>query len=155
MVSGPNRGQGPVEWGNFPSICPSIQLPVHPSIHPSFHPSICPSFCPSICPSVGSPSGLCSQAQRPTPSQPGLKPDAWLVDCLGLRLARFQAWLAGLQAWLAGLQAWLDCQEGGMDGRTDGWVDGPRYIHMVLVPCWGRCPKRRREKKVVLAFSGH
>ena len=31
---GPNRGQSPVEWGDFPSVCP----PVHPSAHLSLRP---------------------------------------------------------------------------------------------------------------------
>ena len=28
--SGPNRGQSPVEWGDFPYVCAFVCLPVHP-----------------------------------------------------------------------------------------------------------------------------
>ena len=28
--SGPDRGQSPVEWGEIPSICPSVRLSIHP-----------------------------------------------------------------------------------------------------------------------------
>ena len=52
--SGPNRGQSPVEWGDFPYVRPSIR------------PSVCPSVCPSICPSVPPPGWLAG-------------PQAWLA----------------------------------------------------------------------------
>ena len=40
--SGPNRGQSPVEWGDFPShvfICPSVCFPLW-AIHPGLRPSL-------------------------------------------------------------------------------------------------------------------
>ena len=64
--SGPDRGQSPVEWGDFPSIRsyvrPSICSPLW-AIHPGLRPSQ---------------PGL-------RPSQPSLKPVTWLAGWLGLR----------------------------------------------------------------------
>ena len=33
--SGPDRGQSPVEWGDFPFVRPYVRLYIHPSIPPS------------------------------------------------------------------------------------------------------------------------
>ena len=33
--SDPDRGQSPVEWGDFPSVCPSVRRSVRPSVRPS------------------------------------------------------------------------------------------------------------------------
>ena len=53
--SGPNRGQSPVEWGDFPFIRPSVHSPLW-AVQPGMR-----------------------------PSQRGLKPEAWLAGWLGLR----------------------------------------------------------------------
>ena len=42
--SGPDRGQSPVEWGDFPSVRPSIRPSVHPSIGTSIGRSVGPPF---------------------------------------------------------------------------------------------------------------
>ena len=66
--SGPDRGQSPVEWGDFPSVRSSVRPFVRPSpplwaIQPGLRPSQ---------------PGL-------RPSQPSLKPETWLAGWLGLR----------------------------------------------------------------------
>ena len=43
LGSGPDRGCSPVEWGDFPFVCPSVHPSDRPSIHPSIHLSIHPS----------------------------------------------------------------------------------------------------------------
>ena len=35
LGSGPNRGRSPVEWGDFPSVRPSIRTSVRPYVPPS------------------------------------------------------------------------------------------------------------------------
>ena len=70
--SGPNRGQSPVEWGDFPSI--------HLFISPLWNIQL----------------GL-------RPSQPGLKPEAWLAGWLGLR----SGWLGLRPGWLGLRPGWM------------------------------------------------
>ena len=65
--SGPDRGQSPVEWEDFPYVCPSICLSIHTSPLLSIKPGL-------------------------RPSQPGLKPDARLAGPQAW-LAGPQAWL--------------------------------------------------------------
>ena len=48
--SSPDRGQSPVEWGDFLFVRPSVRLSFFPSV--SVHPSVRPSVHPSIQPSV-------------------------------------------------------------------------------------------------------
>ena len=36
--SGPDRGQSPVEWGDFPSVCLSVRLSIRPFVRPLVRP---------------------------------------------------------------------------------------------------------------------
>ena len=53
LGSGPDRGRGPVEWGDFPSFLPSVRRSVGPSVRQSVSPSVRQSLSPSVRPSVG------------------------------------------------------------------------------------------------------
>ena len=93
--SGPDRGQSPVEWGDFPSVCPSVR------------------------PSVRSPLWAIQPGLRP--SQPSLKPETWLAGWLGLR----PGWLGLRPGWLGLRPGWLGLRPGWMaqrGERTDGWT---------------------------------
>ena len=91
--SGPNKGQSPVEWGDFLFVHLFIRQPVPP---------------------LAQPAG--PEAQPDMPEAGGLA--GWLAGPQ-IWLAGPQIWLAGPRAWLAGHQAWLD----GPEGRTDGWTN--------------------------------
>ena len=52
--SGPDRGQSPVEWGDFPFVRPSVRPSARPSARPSVRLSVRPSIRPSVRPFVGS-----------------------------------------------------------------------------------------------------
>ena len=93
--SGHNRGQSPVEWGDFPYVCSSI----HPSVRPF--------------PPLGYPARLEAQpampeAQlampEPQPDRPEAQPARSEAQPASQPSLRVQAWLAGLQAWLDGLE---------------------------------------------------
>ena len=70
--SGPDRGQSPVEWGDFPSVRPSV----HPSIR--------------------------SPLEGPRASQAGLRPSQSGLRASQAGLRASEAWLAGSEAWMAG-----------------------------------------------------
>ena len=86
QCSGPNKGQSPVERGDFPSVHPSVGSPlwgIQSDLRPS-QPGLRPSW-PSLRPSQ---PGM-------RPSQPGLKPETWLAswrerDCFGFTMSRFE-----------------------------------------------------------------
>ena len=106
LGSGPDRGRSPVEWGDFPSIRPYVCPYVPPSVRPSP-----PSRAQEPARQALDPASQVSEPARQAsePLRPG-----WLAlrpDWLGLR-----------PAWLA-----LGLSSGGMDGRTDGWLDGRMY----------------------------
>ena len=94
---GPNRGQSPVEWGDFPSVTQ---------------------------PGLGWLAGLQIWLAGPQAWLAG--PQAWLAGPQ-VWLGGPQAWLAGPQAWLARPQAWLDGPEGGTDGWMDKQKISPFY----------------------------
>ena len=68
LGSGPNRGQSPVEWEDFPYVRPSVRPSICPSVHPSVRMSIRPSLW-AIQP------GLKPSQLGLRPSQPGLRPN--------------------------------------------------------------------------------
>ena len=74
--SGPDRGQSPVEWEDFPYVCPSICLSIHTSPLLSIKPGL-------------------------RPSQPGLKPEAW---GLAGPQARLDGPEGGTYVWMEGLK---------------------------------------------------
>ena len=72
LGSGLNRGQSPVEWGDFPSVCPFVRPPLwasQPGLRPS-QPGLRPSQ-PGLRPSQ---PGLRPSQPGLRPSQPGLRP---------------------------------------------------------------------------------
>ena len=89
--SGPDRGQSPVEWGDFLSI----------------HPSICSQTW-----LAGPEAWLAGpEAWAAGPEAWQAKPEAWL--------AGHEAWLVGPEAWLAGL--WVtqgECRYGRTDRKS-------------------------------------
>ena len=107
--SGPDRGQSPVEWGDFPSICTSIR----PSI-------------PHLEGPRASQAGLRPSQSGLRASQAGLRAsEAWLAGSEAC-LTGSEACLAGSEACLAGYKACLAgswALEGG-DGRTYGRTYG-------------------------------
>ena len=88
LGSGPNRGQSPVEWGDFPFVCPSVcPSPIQPGLRPS-------------------PPGLrpCQPGLRP--GQPSLRhqawlagPDAWLDGPKRLYARQLQSLAGGQAQW--------------------------------------------------------
>ena len=136
--SGPNRGQIPVEWGDFLSVCPSvhpsvyasIRLSVHPSVRLSVHLSIHPSIHPF--PPLDHPARHEAQLAR---SEAWLsRPQAWLAGP--------HAWLAGPQSWLAGPQTWLDGpEEKETNRRMNGWTENLPTLQEFIILYRGRCPK--------------
>ena len=83
--SGPDRGQSPVEWGDFLSIRTSIRPSVHPSVHPF--------------PPLGQPA----RPETQPASQPSLRLQTWLAGP--------QIWLAGPEGGGDGqTEGWTDRQ---------------------------------------------
>ena len=118
--SGPDRGQSPVEWGDFPSICPSVFLSVRLSVPPSGPSS----------PAQPSQPGL-------RPSQPCLKPEAWLAGWLGLRsgwLGLRSGWLGLRPGWLGLRPSWLGLKPGWMAQRGERTY-GRTYVGKIS-PCY-------------------
>ena len=101
--SGPDRGQSPIEWGDFPSVRPSIRTYIRPPLQGprASQASLRPSQ-----------SGLRASQAGLRASQPGLR-----ASQPGLRALR-PDWLGLRPAWLA-----LGPPRGGTDGRTDGQTD--------------------------------
>ena len=135
--SSPDRGQSPVEWGDFQSVCSSIHL----SIRPSVYPSVPPLRAQEQARQALDPSSQASEPakQASEPLRPG-----WLAlrpACLALK----PAWLALRPAWLAfgplrGGQTdkWTDKQT---DKRIDGWTSG-KFPHSTgLRPLLGPLPQ--------------
>ena len=92
-------------------ICrPVVRRSVDPSVRPSVRPSVCPSVRPAVRPSI-CPFPFWAIQPGLRPSQPGLKPEAWLVGCLCLR----PGWL-GLRPGRLGLRPSWIAQRG---ERTD------------------------------------
>jgi len=89
-------GQSPLEWGDFPFV----HL--------------------SVCPSVHSPLWVILLSLRP--SQPGLKPEAWLSGWLGLR----SGWLGLRHGRLSLRPGWLGLRPYWMVQRKDVRI----YVHM-------------------------
>ena len=86
-------GGGRAEWGDFLSVRPSVHSPI------------------------------CAIQPGLRPSQPYLKPEAWLTGCLGLR----SGWLGLKPGWLGFRTGWLGLRPGWMaqrGGWTYGWTDG-------------------------------
>ena len=88
--SGPDRGQSPVEWGDFPFV----------------------------------------RQPGSRPSQPCLKPKAWLTGWLGLR----SGWLGLRHGWLGLRPGWLGLRPGWL-GLRPGWL-GLRPGWLGLRPGW-------------------
>ena len=112
LGSSPDRGQSPVECGDFPSVRPSV----HPSVPPLEGPRASQA---GLRPSQ---SGLRASQAGLRASQPGLR-----ASQPGLRGS--EACLAGSEAWLDGSKACLAgswALEGG-NGRTDGRKISPFY----------------------------
>ena len=110
LGSGSDRGQSPVEWGDFPYV--------RTSVHPSVHPPLEGPRASQVGFRPIQPGLRASQASEPLrPGWLALRP-AWL--------ALKPAWLALRPAWLGLRPAWLALgpSRGLIDGRTDGWMDG-------------------------------
>ena len=101
--SGPNRGQSPVEWGDFPYVCPYVRPYVRLSVRPPLW-AIQPGLRPS----------------QPVlrPSQPGLR-SSQPAKSQASGMAGLASDLAG---WASGLAGWR--RGGGTDGRMDKRTDG-------------------------------
>ena len=118
--SGPDRGRSPVEWGDFPSVRPSIRL------------------------SVRSPLWAIQPGLRA--SQPSLNPETWLAGWLGLMpgwLGLRPGWLGLRPGWLGLRPGWM-AQRGGrtnerMNKRTNGQTENLPILQD-FVPYRGRCP---------------
>ena len=126
--SGPDRGQSPVESGDFLSVCTYVCPFVYPSPLWAIHPGLRPSQ-PDLRPSQ---PGLRPSQPGLRPSQPGLRPSQ-----PGLRLrktARPQA--SGLAGWASGQ----------MYVRTDGCRENLPVLQD-FVPYRGRCPASPHENQ--------
>ena len=99
LGSGPDRGQSPVEWGDFPSVSPFVRPFVRPS----------------------PPLWAIQPGLRP--SQPSLKPETWLAGCLGLR----PGWLGLRPGWLGLRSGWLGLRPGWLAQRGGGRTNGRTY----------------------------
>ena len=95
LGSGPDRGQSPVEWGDFPSVRPSIRPSIRPYIRTSVR-----TYVPPLEGPRASQAGL-------RPSQSGLRASQAGLRASQAGLRASEAWLAGSEAWLAGSEAWL------------------------------------------------
>ena len=78
-----DRGQSPLEWGDFPSVRTSVRPYIHPSVRP---------FPPS-------------RAQEP--ARQALDPASQASEPARHASEPLEAWLAGSEAWLAGSEACL------------------------------------------------
>ena len=121
LGSGPNRGQTPVEWGDL--------LFVHPSVNPS----VCPSICLSI---HTSPLWAIQPGLRP--SQPGLKPEAWLAG-----------WPDPRSGWPGFRPGWLGLRPGWMAQRGEQMGGQMENLHILqdLALYRGRCPASPHENQ--------
>ena len=126
--SGPNKGQSPVEWADFPAVCQSI--------------------CSSIC--LFSPLGhpARSEAKPARPEAQPAKPEAQLAR-YEAQPARPEAQPARPEAQPASqlslrLQAWLDGPEGGTDGQMDKQKISPFYT--TLFPNRAADPLKSKDK---------
>ena len=104
--SGPDRGQSPVEWGDFPFVCPSVFPSTHPPLW-TIQPGLKPGWLA-----------------------------VWASDLAGWApgLAGWASALAGLASALAGwASGWLDGPEGGRDGRTKERKISPCYRTLSVI----------------------
>ena len=100
--SGPDRGQSPVEWGDFPFVRPSI------------------------CPSVRSPHWAIQLGLRPI--QLGLRSSqlSLRLGCLAGWASDLAGWASGLTGWASGLGGCASGQAGwprGGNGQADGQTE--------------------------------
>ena len=106
LSSGPDRGQSPIDWGDFPFVRPFVCLSVHPPLRAK-----------EPARQTLDPSRQASEPARQAsePLRPG-----WLAMSTGW-LALRPAWLVLKPAWLGLRTAWLAPRPFG--GITDGWMD--------------------------------
>ena len=110
LGSGSNGGRSPVEWGDFPSI--------RPSVRPYIPPSRAQEPARQDLDPASQASKRAWQASEPASQASEALRHAWLAlrpDWLGLR----PAWLA-----LGPLRGGTDIRT---DKRTDGWKSSPSY----------------------------
>ena len=115
--SGPDRGQSPVEWGDFPFVRSSVRMFVCPPLW-----AIQPGLRPSQ-------PGL-------RPSQPDLRPSQPASQASGFR----PGWLGLRPGWIA------QGGNGRTDERTYGWTENLPTLQD-FVSYWGRCPACPHENK--------
>ena len=128
--SGPDRGQSPVEWGDFPSVRSFVRPPLW-----------------------ASQPGLRQSQPGLRPSQPGLRPSQPASQPQASGLA---GWASGLAGWASGLAGWPRGGNGRTDRRTYVRKISPFYRTLspigaaALLPQGRSTPIKRSRARVSL-----